>query len=347
MATGLDSFDDVRSLTEEELQALLDSGKPEQRIWAIWALAMRSADVTGLPKQLELSQEPDAALRRHLAVVLAGAGQYDLLVALAKRDPAPEVRAAAMQLIARLAIDGKLPSTLVRERATSDATEVRVAVAGAIVDGAPDWIVEIAEKLLEDRDSEVRYEAFEALTRSGRVEQALMWLEEAPEAEARLALMRWSARGRAKACAEALVSSSRRLRRLLVESVRLAKWQDLAPVIGDDITLVRAIARRNPGVFEEMPAAALIRATLREPTAAWLTMIRDRLITLDHPADDLAAVLPDLRDLCAKQIAECDAAIGRMRQQRDNDLERGIDYLEDQRLVMEMVLEQASRLLVH
>ena len=144
------------------------------------------------------------------------------------------------------------------------------------------------EKLLEDRDSEVRYEAFEALVRTGRVEQALMWLEEAPEAEARLALMRWSARGRAKQCAETLVHASRRLRRLLVESVRLAKWQDLAPAIGDDITLVRAIARRNPGVFEEMPPAALIRATLREPTAAWLTMIRDRLIALDHPTDDLA-----------------------------------------------------------
>lgn len=347
MATGLDSFEDVRSLTNGELQALVDSGRPEQRIWAIWALAMRSAEVGVSAKQIELSQEPDAALRRHLAVVLAGAGQYELLVALAKRDPAPEVRAAAMQLVARLAIDGKLPSTLVRERAMSDATEVRVAVAGAIVDGAPDWIVEIAEKLLEDRDSEVRYEAFEALVRAGRIAQAMMWLEEAPEAEARLALMRWSSRGRAKTCAETLVHASRRLRRLLVESVRLAKWQDLAPAIGDDITLVRAIARRNPGVFEEMPPAALIRATLREPTAAWLTMIRDRLIALDHPGDDLAVVLPELRDLCAKQIAECDAAIGRMRQQRDEDLERGIDYLEDQRLVMEMVLEQASRLLVH
>jgi hypothetical protein len=76
-------------------------------------------------------------------------------------------------------------------------------------------------------------------------------------------------------------------------------------------------------------------------------MIRDRLVAVDHPGDDLAALLPELRDLCAKQIAECDAAIGRMRQQRDEDLERGIDYLEDQRLVMEMVLEQASRLLIH
>ena len=49
-----------------------------------------------------------------------------------------------------------------------------------------------------------------------------MWLEESPEAETRLALMRWSARGRVRACAELLASASRRLRRLLVESVRTA-----------------------------------------------------------------------------------------------------------------------------
>jgi hypothetical protein len=174
-----------------------------------------------------------------------------------------------------------------------------------------------------------------------------MWLEEAPEAEARLALMRWSARGRIRACSEALAKASRRLRRLLVESVRLAKWQDLEPAIGDDIALVRAVARRNPGVFEEMPLAALIRATLREPTPAWIALIRDRLAAMEHPSEDVAVALHDFRDLCVKQIGDCDTAISRMRQQRDDDLERGIDYLEDQRVVLESALEHASRLLVH
>lgn len=343
MATGLDSFDDVRTLTDAELHGLLESGRPEQRVWAIWALALRSADIGELGHRVE----PDAGVRRNLAVVLAGHGHLDLLVALAKRDPAPEVRAAAMQLVARFAIDGKLAPEIVTERATSDATEVRVAVLGVAFEGAPQWLVEIAEKLLEDRDSEVRYEAFEALIRVGREPQALMWLEEAPESEARLALMRWSARGRIRACAEALSKASRRLRRLLVESVRLAKWQDLEPAIGDEIALVRAVARRNPGVFEEMPLDALIRATLREPTPAWITLIRDRLAGMEHPSEDVAGVLHDFRDLCVKQIGECDAAIARMRQQRDDDLERGIDYLEDQRVVLESAFEHASRMLVH
>src|SRR5690606_11352908 len=114
-------------------------------------------------------------------------GHYDLLVALAKRDPAPLVRAAAMQLIARIAIDGKLPIEIVRERATSDTGEVKAAVLGTIFGGAPDWLVELAELLLDDRDPDVRYEAFEALVRAGRDGRARMWLEEAPEAETRLA----------------------------------------------------------------------------------------------------------------------------------------------------------------
>jgi len=346
MAAGLDSFDEVRTLGDDELRALLESGRPEQRVWAIWALALRSTHVNDLAP-ITNRPEPDAGVRRNLAVVLAGHGQLDLLIALAKRDPAPEVRAAAMQLVSRLAIDGKVPPLLVTERVASDATEVRIAVLGTIFENAPPWLVDIAERLLEDRDGEVRYEAFEAMIRVGRQLQALMWLEEAPEAEARLSLMRWSARGRIHECALALKTASRRLRRLLVESVRLASWRDLEPAIGDDITLVRAVARRNPNVFDEMPLAALMRATLREPTPAWIALIRDRFSMLDHPPDEVADLLHDFRELLTRQITECDAALGRLRGQREDDLERGIDYLQEQRGVLEAAYDHASRMLVH
>ncbi|NVB79020.1 MAG: hypothetical protein HOV81_11530 [Kofleriaceae bacterium] len=347
MATGreLESFDDVRALAEGELHELLDRGRPEQRVWAIWALALRHADsVAGLGAR----HEPDAGVRRNLAVVLAGHGQLDLLVALAKRDPAPEVRAAAMQLVSRFAIDGKLPHSLVVERVTSDTPDVKIAVLGTAFAGAPSWLAELAEKLLEDRDADVRYEAFEALFRIGRDAAALMWLEEAPEAETRLALMRWSARGRVRACAEALSTASRRLRRLLVESVRAASWKDLAPAIGDDIALVRALAKRNPSMFDEMPLSALMRATLREPTTAWIGLVRDRLAQREVPGEDLdAELLYDFRELCVRLIGECDAAIAALKKQRDEELDREIAVLEDQRVVLENALENASRLLVH
>ena len=225
---------------------------------------------------------------------------------------------------------------------------MKIAVLGTVFQGAPPWLGDIAEKLLEDRDGDVRYEAFEALVRIGRDAVAMMWLEESPEAETRLTLMRWSARGRVRACAEALANASRRLRRLLVESVRTASWKELAPAIGDDISLVRALSRRNPTMFEEMPLPALMRTTLREPTAAWIGLVRDRLAQRETPDDDLdGELLHDFREHCARLIGECSAAIAALKKQRDEELDHEIALLEDQRVVLESALEHASRLLVH
>ncbi|HEU4612663.1 MAG TPA: hypothetical protein VFS15_11325 [Kofleriaceae bacterium] len=339
---AIDSFDDVRGLADAELRQLLEIGRPEERVWAIWALALRSADVG----ELGARAEPDAGVRRNLAVVLAGHGQIELLVALARRDPAPEVRAAAMQLVTRFAIDDKLPPALVGERVAADGSEVRIAVLGTIFSGAPPWLVDIARQLLEDADSDVRYEAFEALVRVGDTGHALMWLEEAPEAEARLALMRWSARGRVRTCAEQLSRASRRMRRLLIECVRVATWQDLEPAIGDETALLRAVARRNPNVFDEMPLAPLMRATLREPNPAWIAMIRDRLARLETPDDsEVVALLHDFRELCAERVVALDKAIRELRKQRGEEHE--VALLEDQRVVMESALDHASRMFVH
>ena len=68
-----------------------------------------------------------------------------------------------------------------------------------------------------------------------------LWLEEAPESEARLTMLRWSARSHIRACAVTLASASRRLRRLLIETVRVASWQDLSPAIGDDPALIEQL----------------------------------------------------------------------------------------------------------
>jgi hypothetical protein len=340
---GIESFEDVRGLGDAELRALLDVGRPEERVWAIWALAMRSSSVVS---ELGHRTEPDPGVRRNLAVVLAGHGELELLVALAHRDPAPEVRGAAMALVTRLAIDGKLAPTIVIERATGDAPEVRSAVLGTVFAGTPPWLAELAEKLLADRDGDVRYEAFEALVRAGRASVALAWLEEVSEPEARLSLMRWSARGRVRTCAEQLTRSSRRLRRLLIESVRVATWDDLAPAVGDDPALIRALARRNTAAFDQMPLATLIRATLREPSDAWITMARDRLVRLDAPGDT-ADLLHDYRDLCARRVAELETHMASLRRLGTDAARAELAALDDERTALESALDAAARLLVH
>jgi hypothetical protein len=336
----IDSFEAVRRLGDAELRALLDSGRPEQRVWAIWALAMRSVSNVGM---LVVHEDPDPGVRRNLAVVLAGHGEHDLLVALAHRDPAPEVRAAAMQLVARLAIDGSLPDSFVTERALADSAEVKIAVLGTVFEDAPEWLRELAQRLLADRDSDVRYESFEALVRVGEIDAALMWLEELPEMEARLALMRWSARGNARACAERLAGSSRRLRRLLIESVRAPTWKDLSPAIGADPTLLRALLQRDVAQLERVPLEPLVRATIDDERGGWLGAVRAKLTGLESAPEGLVPLLPLLYELCARRIADLERELARW---RGEDEELAIE-LEDARLAVEAAIEHVSRLLVH
>jgi hypothetical protein len=340
MAVALDSYEDVRQLDEPALRALLEHGRPEQRVWAIWALALRSVAHVG---EIVHHEDPDPGVRRNLAIVLAGHGELELLVALAHRDPAPEVRAAAMQLVARLAIDGALNAELVVERTLADGPEVKIAVLGTIFDQAPRWLVELALRLLGDRDADVRYEAFEALVRAGELPHALMWLEEAPESEARLALMRWSARGNVRACAERLATSSRRLRRMLVESVRAPAWPDLAPAIDADPTLLRALLQRDLRELDRVPLAPLVRATLADDRGGWLGAIRTRLAALEAAPDDVAGDLPALYELCAKRVAELERELTRIR--RDDAWLA--PELQDALVEVESTLEHVSRLLVH
>jgi hypothetical protein len=341
---AIDSYEATRALDEGQLHALLEHGRPEQRVWAIWTLAITTSDVA----LFDPAREPEPGVRRNLAVVLAGHGELDLLIALASRDPSPDVRAAAIQLVTRFAIDDKLPAAFVIDRILVDGSEVKMAVLGTVFERAPPWLLEIAQQLVEDRDSDVRYEAFEALVRGGADAHALMWLEEIPEAECRLALMRWTARGRVLPCANALATSSRRLRRLLIESVRVASWDELAPAVGDEPALIRSLARRTPTIFDQMPLATLMRATLREPTDAWITMVRDRLASLATPGGELDELLHDFREVCVQRIADIDAHAGELKgPSRDPALQRERELLDDQRVALESALEAAARMLVH
>lgn len=97
------TYEQVASLEDESLRTLLRAGEPIERVWAAWTLGLRLgiqfAKELGAPNRTE----PNPGVRRHVAVVLAGAAQRDALVALALGDPDEDVRATAAQLILQTA----------------------------------------------------------------------------------------------------------------------------------------------------------------------------------------------------------------------------------------------------
>ncbi len=100
-----------------------------------------------------------------------------------------------MQLVARLALDGKLPASLVVERATADdSAAVRIAILDTVFDECTALAARAARSLLGDADRDVRYEAFEALVRAGGADavDAIAGSDDAPEDEARIMMMRWT-----------------------------------------------------------------------------------------------------------------------------------------------------------
>lgn len=358
-----DSFEQVRELTEASLRTMIDRGRPEERVWAIWALALRSSQVVG---ELALETDPDPGVRRTLAVMFAGHGELELLLALARRDPASEVRATAIQLVVRFALDGKVAPELIADAIATDGANVKIAVLSQVFEGVPSWLLGIAIALLEDQEPDVRYEAFEALVRANEPAHALAWIEQLSDNELRLALMKWSsaARGersadRLHACAVQLVHASRRTRRLFIEAALAPSWAALAPVIGDDPTMLMAFARRGRELLRHVPSAVLVAATLAyarrhtglDPAVgAWMVELRVRFQRFsdggDSPDEQLAPLLPDYVEMLERraQLLDNELILSAEREELD-EYER--DELERHRDELIYTARYAARLLVH
>src|SRR4051812_4899565 len=155
------------ALGDDALLALLADGTVPERVWAGWRIALRRG--AAMPEIVaHVRGEPSAGVRRALLPVLVGYGELDVLVALARHDPAAAVRAAAMQLATRIAGQGAIPPAVVVEAFDADAA-VRVAILTAITAGAPEPMRALIARGLADpaRSIDERLEAFEAALRIG------------------------------------------------------------------------------------------------------------------------------------------------------------------------------------
>ena len=100
----LKSYADVFALNEVELRMLLVEGDEPVQVWASWALGIKlKATITPPEIQSLMCEEPTPGVRQNLLVFLVGNGNHDLLEKYARADPSSNVRAAACNLLSRVA----------------------------------------------------------------------------------------------------------------------------------------------------------------------------------------------------------------------------------------------------
>lgn len=297
---SLQSFEEVARLDTQALRDLFRRGRPEQRVWAIWALALRTGGVIGIADSG--AGDPDAGVRRTMAVMLAGHGEHEMLIELARRDPVRAVRQSAMQLVTRLAMQGVIGPDVVLEAARRDAG-VHGAILAAIGRDPPAFLVDLATDLLGDDDADVQTEAFEALLRTEAPDicrRALAWLESLPDDRARAACarMRLIAGDYAFACE--LARASRRIRELAIDELLAPTWAAVEQLVGDDVEMLVEIARKGK---VDVPIEALARAALDGQATPLVERLAADLSRLDAPSDELRPLLPLLERHYTQWIA--------------------------------------------
>lgn len=348
---GPASFEEVRALDRETLQQLLAGGGPEQRVWALWELAQRAGAEAGAFARGELAQ-PDVGVRRTLAVVLAGHGELDLLLGLARHDPAPAVRASAMQLVARLAAGDSAPAGLRAVLDEEQGPASVIAILGAIGAGAPGFLVDRAVRELGSAAREVQLEALEALLRTrapAALEDARRWLLALPDPS--VAFDAWIRGAGAAALAEvapevrldprlaaraageaslahALAGAPARVRATLLVRLEAPPWRVVAPLVeGSDALLREALQRPHIAIPAHVLAGAVLRgqhpgfverltAQLQRAVSgtALLAEVRAAL-DLDDPLPVLGALTQSiLRFARAREVAGADGVIAELSQ---------------------------------
>ena len=172
MPSRLPDFEAVALLSNEEQRWLLREGDAQERVWAAWSLGMQSAaHEFDSEVHSALGCVPPAGTRMHLAAILAGLGDHELVQVMAEHDTAPSVRAVACPYLAKTT---ERPNTKLAEflaqRLLAEGSEVRLAVLVETIDA----IGPIGDRALlecgSDSDRRVRALALETAKRQGAKE---------------------------------------------------------------------------------------------------------------------------------------------------------------------------------
>jgi hypothetical protein len=299
MGTAIESFEEATALPTAALRALLDSPRPEQRVWALWALALRaSGPVTELAQRTAI--EPTPGVRRTLAVILASHGETDLLVALSRHDPVIAVRESAMQLVTRLAAGGVIDRGVVLDAARGEPA-IQTAILAAIDASAPDFLVELAEQLLSSAAPAVQLEAVEALVRCDRPAaraHVVEWLRVADDAQATEGCRRWARAAGVEAFVRELAPIPI-LPVIALRALHAPDWRIIEQLACGDDQLLRVAALR-PDIAP--PVHVLGRLVLAGPPSNVLDRLCKELSRYSAAPEQFIPLVPRLLQYCRQQL---------------------------------------------
>jgi hypothetical protein len=327
------SFEQTHALSLAELHALRASAEPRVRLWATWALATRD-DTATFARLDDVRAEPDAGVRRHLVVVLAGRQDTSSLETIAALDPDDEVRATALQYLIRLTRP-TIATPLIEAALADHATVVRRSVALESMD--PDTL----ERLLLDPDVavfELAWERLDAL-RPTPLPRALhlRWLNETDGIIRERITSRFVAadewpEGLAQAPTELIVE----LLHARLRARATVAWAQVAPLAARgepriDLHILRLLAIDTPDLDWSWVLACVTRA--QDPIhdaygdvayACWCATDLAVMVVLAQQDHDGGAALRTIIDL---------ALVGRWSSLDRDDDERleTLEVLEDQR----------------
>jgi hypothetical protein len=299
MGTAIESFEEATGLPTAALRELLDSPRPEQRVWALWALALRaSGPVTELAQRTAI--EPTPGVRRTLAVILASHGETDLLVALSRHDPVIAVRESAMQLVTRLAAGGVIDHRVVLEAAHGEPA-IQSAILAAIDASAPDFLVELAGRLLASATPAVQLEAVETLVRCDRPAaraRVIEWLRVADDAQAAEGCRRWARATGVEALVRELAPIPI-LAAIALRALQAPEWRIVELLARDDDQLLRVAAVR-PDITP--PVHVLGRRVLAGAPPLVIERLCGQLSRLSAAPEDFIPLVPRLLQYSRQQL---------------------------------------------
>ncbi len=167
LTTRYQAFHQVEKLDAKVLEALLRDGDSPERVWAIWALALKKGDQVLTELRPLLGEDPSSGVRRHLLNVFAGHGDLDAVAHVACWDKASWVRQAALLYLCRVAPrQGEPVWRLLADRlACETARPVVCALIAALPDGYPAIVETRLQELAESEHIRVRVAARRRLGR--------------------------------------------------------------------------------------------------------------------------------------------------------------------------------------